>query len=118
MQQVTLLDLKIGFGINFYVYIQILRSIGLHGGQHIANLVFKLFFPNRGLRPIRVLILHQREGYTEAHTKREATPSPAGRRSQWLFANRVPFSSFENLSIQNDNARTFFTVFIMVFRSM
>ena len=29
------------------------------------------FFPNRGLRPIRVLITVQRGGYTETHTKRD-----------------------------------------------
>ena len=40
----------------------------------------------------RVLIPVQRGDYTETHTKREATSSPPGRRSQPLFHFRSGFS--------------------------
>ena len=59
------------------------------GGQQIqqtmGKLLFFAFFPNRGRRPIRVLILVQREGYTETQTKREAARYVSARRPQLLF---------------------------------
>ena len=49
--------------------------------------------PNRGRRAIRVLMGHQRGGYTETHTKREATSCAAGRRSQAHFENSSGFTT-------------------------
>ena len=39
-QEMRIFDQHIGFYVEFYVYIQILRSVSLHGGRHIKN------FPN------------------------------------------------------------------------
>ena len=39
MKEWTILDWKIGFLVHSYVYIQILRPIGRHGGQISQNYV-------------------------------------------------------------------------------
>ena len=40
MQQIYLFDQEIGIIVEFYLHIQILRSIGLHEGQQIKKLIF------------------------------------------------------------------------------
>ena len=48
MQELRPADQHIGFGINACVYIQVLRSIGLYGGQRIKkSFLFILFETNR-----------------------------------------------------------------------
>ena len=56
-----------------------------------------VLFPNRGLRPIRVLIAHQRGGYTETDTRREAfaPPSPPGSHRHFSFRS----SSYPSMRI-------------------
>ena len=44
MEDLTIFDLKIGFLVKFYLYIQILRSIGLRLGQNIKKFVYKTVF--------------------------------------------------------------------------
>ncbi len=39
MRKFRLFDQKSGFVVILYVYIQILRSIGSHGGQHVKKLI-------------------------------------------------------------------------------
>ena len=56
-------------------------------------LVEATFFPNRGGTPRRVLILVQREGYTETHTqsvKRPGGQTAAGRNSNCTFVRVFP----------------------------
>ena len=43
-EDLTIFDLKIGFGIKFYLYIQILNSIGVILGQNIKKLIFLHFY--------------------------------------------------------------------------
>ena len=43
------------------------------------------FFPNRGLRPIRVLSTVQRGEYTETHTKRNRTKVTEAPARKWPF---------------------------------
>ena len=50
MQELTIFHQKIGFVIKFYVYIQILRSVGAHGGRNIKNLMFSFFLKTVGLK--------------------------------------------------------------------
>ena len=38
-----MLDLNFGFDVKFYVYIQNLRSVDLHDGQHITKVMLHVF---------------------------------------------------------------------------
>ena len=41
MQQLRPFDRNIGFYINFYVHIQIMRSVGRRGSQNIKEIIFQ-----------------------------------------------------------------------------
>ena len=51
-------DLKFGFYAKRYLYVQILRSTGLRGGQHIMNLFFYCFDLLMGLISLRACSNH------------------------------------------------------------
>ena len=74
------------------------------------------FFPNRGRRPIRVLMEVQRGGYTETDTKHEAFAVPAALRAAMTLVQNGLKVNVSQKNYEKQHIQTFATVNIRVLR--